>query len=326
MKNYEDMAKDVLHRIDAYESDQRAKRAKIKKIAASVTPVCTATLVGVGLWKGGVLTSHNDQLINRLSESMASEIILPESNDISTDNHSASDKNDTNIGVEPAISSSTSDQQAENEDTIIHNATEENTSEKNITDTASVDVNTSASDNSNMSASDNTINKNNEPKRVEPSVQTETPVQQTAPPVQQSDLEVQSVPNNSGDSSDLDNWWCIMVSSIEWNGITFSDNDAANVSAYTQDKYIGKVGDFNGEYSTEFNYRISPEDSVYTVKESTDVLFVVKSDPNSPYGAIVVMCSPDWSPEKYEPERLEPNYTDSNESDDNSVVFNGFCQ
>ena len=154
-------------------------------------------------------------------------------------------------------------------------------------------------------------------------MQTEAPVQQTTPPVQQTEPAAQSnpveqtVPNNGGHFM-----WCIVGSTIELNGFTYYDNDMANVSAYTRDRYLGKVGDFEGVYGgadVHSNYRIAPEDSVYAVKGTNDVLLVVKADSNSPYGAIVVMSNSNWSLEKYEPERLDPNYVDPNAS--SQVIF-----
>lgn len=55
--------------------------------------------------------------------------------------------------------------------------------------------------------------------------------------------------------------------------------------------------------------------------ETTDVLFVVKADAND-YRSIIVMCSFDWSLEKYEPERQEPGYIDPNTPDD--PLYYGF--
>ena len=110
----------------------------------------------------------------------------------------------------------------------------------------------------------------------------------------------------------------ILCSSIEWNGFTYYDNDLANVSAYTQDRYIGKVSDFVGVYSTDFKYRVSPTDNVYTVKETYDVLFVVKADLNSPYGDIIVMCNSDWSIKKYESDLLTPEHNEAHEESTNT--------
>ena len=326
MKNYEDMAKDVLHRIDEYENERKMKRAKMTKVAASVTPVCAAAVVGVGLWKGGALTPHNDQLIASTVESTASDVILSVDNDTSADKHSANNNNADRNG-EPTTSVSATDRQTATADTTIPRVTEngKNVVDGSGADNASVEANTPVSDDKSVPASDNNESTNNESQRATeaPVKQTEAPVQQTTPPVQQTEPATQSnpaeqtVPNNGGHFM-----WCIVGSTIELNGFTYYDNDMANVSAYTRDRYLGKVGDFEGVYGgadVHPSYRIAPEDSVYAVKGTNDVLLVVKADSNSPYGAIVVMSNSNWSLEKYEPERLDPNYVDPNAS--SQVIF-----
>lgn len=273
MKNYEEMARDVFQRIDEYETEKKAKRAKITKVTASVTPICAAAVVGVSLWKGGVLTPDRNQLISSTVDSTVSDsdIFLSVDNDTS-ENNSKTNEN--------------------------HNAA--------VIDTSQI-----------TSYEPQTITE-------APPVQTEVPVQPTDPVIQTEPVEQTVTPAEGGNS-----WysWCILGSRLEWNGTTYHDNDMANISAYTKDRYIGKASDFKGEYSDAFNYRISPDDSVYTVKETDTVLLVVKADSNSPYGAVIVMSSSDWSLEKYEPERLDPGYVDPNaSSDEGNVVFNGFCQ
>ena len=50
MKTYEEMARDVLHRMDEYETEQRAKRAKVRKVfpvLAAITAVVVCLPVGV---------------------------------------------------------------------------------------------------------------------------------------------------------------------------------------------------------------------------------------------------------------------------------------
>ena len=50
MKTYEEMARDVLHRMDAYEKEQRVKRAKVRKILpafAAVTALVVCLPAGV---------------------------------------------------------------------------------------------------------------------------------------------------------------------------------------------------------------------------------------------------------------------------------------
>lgn len=327
MKKHEEMIMDLHRRMDEYESERRMKRAKMTKVAASVTPVCAAAVVGVGLWKGGALTANHDQLISSTVESTTSDVILSADNDSSADKHSANPKNSTNKNGEPATSESTVDRQVATSDAAIPRTTEngENVIEDNGADNASVEENTPVADDRGALVSDNSTITNNESQRAtdSPAVQTEAHVQQTTPPVQQtepvsqSDPAEQTVPNNGGHFM-----WCIVGSTIELNGFTYYDNDMANVSAYTRDRYLGKVGDFEGVYGgadVHSNYRIAPEDSVYAVKGTNDVLLVVKADSNSPYGAIIVMSNSNWSLEKYEPERLDPNYVDPNAS--SQVIF-----
>lgn len=82
MKNYEEMAKNVLHRMDEYEEEKSAKRAKISKAAAVVTPVCAAAVVGTYLWVGGVLTADRNQLAGSIVDDRGanSETVLSEKN------------------------------------------------------------------------------------------------------------------------------------------------------------------------------------------------------------------------------------------------------
>ena len=318
MKKHEEMIMDLHRRMDEYESERRMKRAKMTKVAASVTPVCAAAVVGVGLWKGGVLTSNHDQLISSTVESTASDVTL------SADKHSDNNKNNTVRNAEPATERQT---EPETADTTIPRTTEngENVIEDSGANNASVEANTPVADDRVAPISDNSTITNDESQRAtdSPAVQTEAPIQQTTPPVQQTEPATQSnpaeqtVPNNGGHFM-----WCIVGSTIELNGFTYYDNDMANVSAYTRDRYLGKVGDFEGVYGgadVHPSYRIAPEDSVYAVKGTNDVLLVVKADSNSPYGAIVVMSNSNWSLEKYEPERLDPNYVDPNAS--SQVIF-----
>ena len=296
MKTYEEMARDVLHRMDEYEADQRAKRAKITKVAASVTPVCAAAVVGVGLWKGGALTPHNDQLISSTVESTASDVILSADNDTSADKHSANNNNADRNG-EPTTSVSATDRQTATADTTIPRATENSESvvEGSKTDNASVEANTPVADDKSAPASDNNANTNNESQRTTepPALQTEAPVQQTTPPVQQTEPATQSVPDNSENPSNGGgNMWCLFGCTIEWNGVTYNDNTEIDASAYTQDKYIGKVSDFKGEYKDSINYLIHPDDSVYTSKENPYVLLVVKAEPFPFYGSVIAMTNP----------------------------------
>ncbi|SFY11639.1 hypothetical protein [Ruminococcus sp. XPD3002] len=297
MKKREEMLRDLHRRMDEYESERRMKRAKMAKVAASVTPVCAAAVVGVGLWKGGVLTSNHDQLINSTVESTASDVIVSADNDSSADKHSANTKNTANKNGEPTTSESTADRQVATSDAAIPRTTEngENVIEDSDADNASVEANTPVADDRGALVSDNSTITNTEPQRATeaPAVQTEAPVQQTTPPVQQTEPASQSVPDNSGNPSNGgSNMWCLFRCTIEWNGVTYNDNTEINASAYTQDKYIGKVSDFKGEYKDSINYLIHPDDSVYTTKENPYVLLVVKAEPFPFYGSVIAMTNP----------------------------------
>ena len=292
MKKHEEMIMDLHRRMDEYESERRMKRAKMTKVAASVTPVCAAAVVGVGLWKGGVLTPHNDQLISSTVESTTSDVILSADNDTSADKHTANTQNTTNINGESSTPESTTDRQVATSNAAIHRTTEngENVIEDNGPDNASVEANTPVADDKSSPVSDNNENTNNESQRATeaPAVQTEAPVQQTTPPVQQTEPATQSV-SSEQTSPDIggDNMWCIFRSTIEWNGITYNDNDTVDASAYSRDRYIGKVSEFGGDHQNNCGYRVNPDDDVYTTKENAHVLIVVKAN-----GTVIAMTNP----------------------------------
>ena len=293
MKKHEEMIMDLHRRMDEYESERRMKRAKMTKVAASVTPVCAAAVVGVGLWKGGALTANHDQLISSTVESTTSDVILSADNDSSADKHSANNNNADRNG-EPTTSVSATDRQTETADTTIPRVTE---NDKNVVDgsgadNASVEANTPVSDDKSVPASDNNANTNTESQRATeaPAKQTETPMQQTTPPVQQTEPATQSAPaEQTVPDIGGENMWCIFRSTIEWNGITYNDNDTVDASAYSRDRYIGKVSEFGGNHQNNSGYRVNPDDDVYTTKENAYVLLVVKAD-----GTIIAMTNPTY--------------------------------
>lgn len=286
MKKREEMLRDLHRRMDEYESERRMKRAKMTKVAASVTPVCAAAVVGVGLWKGGALTPHNDQLISSTVESTASDVILSADNDTSADKHSANNNNADRNG-EPTTSVSATDRQTATADTTIPRVTE---NDKNVVDgsgadNASVEANTSVADDKSVPVSDNNATTNNESQRA-----TEAPIQQTTPPVQQTEHAPQIVPTETGNPSEGNHSPVEFLCKLEWNGLTFCVNDQVNATAYTRDQYIGKVSEFEGVYSDAYGYPVNPADSVYTTTENVYVLLVIKAD-----GTIIAMTSPAYS-------------------------------
>lgn len=139
MRKREEMLRDLHRRMDKYESDIRMKRAKVTKVAASVTPVCAVAIVGVGLWKGGILTPHSDQLISNTVDSTTSDVILSANKDASADKNTNNNKNG-----ESATSAVTADRQATTLNATIPPATEIATEDSN---TNKVSVEADAPDN-----------------------------------------------------------------------------------------------------------------------------------------------------------------------------------
>ena len=74
-----------------------------------------------------------------------------------------------------------------------------------------------------------------------------------------------------------ENGLCQFLSDVQWEqGIYFVRDSAA--SRYTKERYIGKVRTLNGSYGDPLHYQLSPDDDLYTVKETTEVLLAVKAD------------------------------------------------
>ena len=67
MKNYNEMADDVIRRIGEYEVKQKHRRQNIAKIVSTVSVGCLAVLIGVGIWNAGtdegdITESKNDAI------------------------------------------------------------------------------------------------------------------------------------------------------------------------------------------------------------------------------------------------------------------------
>ena len=52
MKNYNEMANDVLRRIGEHENQQRIRRKVMKKVLIPICCFCFVALLGIGLWQG----------------------------------------------------------------------------------------------------------------------------------------------------------------------------------------------------------------------------------------------------------------------------------
>ena len=52
MKNYNEMANDVLRRIGEHENNQRNRRKNMKKVILPICCFCLMAILGIGLWQG----------------------------------------------------------------------------------------------------------------------------------------------------------------------------------------------------------------------------------------------------------------------------------
>ncbi len=71
------------------------------------------------------------------------------------------------------------------------------------------------------------------------------------------------------------------VFSLDYCDTTYFINDAVNTSEFTKDNCIGKVCDYNVYSVWATYYDINLDDCVYSVKESKNILLVLKNDGTS---------------------------------------------
>ena len=71
-EKYDNSIGDPRRQTDAADTARKKKRAKTAKVAALIAYVCAAAVIGLGLWKGGVMTSDRDRPINSSMEAISS--------------------------------------------------------------------------------------------------------------------------------------------------------------------------------------------------------------------------------------------------------------
>lgn len=292
MKTYDEMKENVFHRIEDTEAEKKRKRKIYTRTAAAVAPLCAAGAAVFTLWGGGAFgkgtESEGVKSFNAIAgvESFGSSYAASFSETSTVvDTKVAVSRTDSpeNTTTEKAEGTSDSEVESDNGDHTEEKSAEE---EKTTAESATAPRATTAER--------NVITNSNDVPTATTAV--ETP---TAPPA---------------------NLWCIFVSSISYNGTDYRDS-TVNTSAFTQDRYIGRVSDFAGSYGDTGNYRINPGDSVYTVKETPDLLLVVKADSSSVYGSVIPMCSSSFSGDSYGYGSLVPNLQFP-DSGDQPEVFN----
>ncbi|MBR1432425.1 hypothetical protein [Ruminococcus sp.] len=272
MKTYDEMKENVFRRIEDIEAEKKRKRKIYTRTAAAVAPLCAAGAAVFTLWGGGAFGKGTDavEVLSLGTVAEAESRTAAVSESIMTvRTHTTLLKTDSTAKTVTEKAEATSVHEVQPD-------TEEKSDEEEMTTAESTTAPRATTGERNVITNSNDV----------PTATTavETP---TAPPA---------------------NLWCISVSSISYNGTDYHDS-TVNISAFTQDRYIGRVSDFAGSYGDTVNYRINSGDSVYTVKETPDLLLVVKADSSSIYGSVIPMCSSSFSGDSYGYGSLVPNLT-----------------
>lgn len=86
MKNYNEMANDVLHRIGEYENKQRQKRNTLTRIGSIAACFCLAVIVGITAWGGDFLPTAPTQTTENENNSKTTIEHTDNSNDTDKEN------------------------------------------------------------------------------------------------------------------------------------------------------------------------------------------------------------------------------------------------
>lgn len=77
MKTYEQMANDALRRIEEYETERRERRKVVARVAVPVFSFCLVALLGLGLWKSGILGNDKVPVIDDGGQGQQTETADP---------------------------------------------------------------------------------------------------------------------------------------------------------------------------------------------------------------------------------------------------------
>lgn len=247
MKKYEDMAREVLHRINEYEAEKEMKRAKVTKVVASVTPVCAAAVVGVGLWKLSVPDKPNNHIIGKIDDT---SIIFTDN--ISTEKSSTTVRNNT-TGTNKPVSTTTTGIPV-----ITIDNTKENTYEKDV-------VSADETDTDDITHTEITA------VPTESIVTTKQPTVTNATHTEEQTFVTTTEPNGGSNGGNGNVFGGDALGSVIIDGIyylqSFSDQ-----TVYTPEEYLGNGGDFKGCYQGDTSI------SFYKAKENEDIVIVMFYD------------------------------------------------
>ena len=85
MKTYEQMAHDALKRIDEYEGRKLERKKTVTRIAVPAMSFCLVALIGLGMWKSGLLKKQSVPIVD--------------ANEPGTQTESTDSKDGTDIGL-----------------------------------------------------------------------------------------------------------------------------------------------------------------------------------------------------------------------------------
>ncbi len=84
MKNYNEMANDVLRRIGEHETEQRNRRKVMKKVIIPICSLCLVAILGIGLWQGDFFSKTPPSLLDDSSITGEQNYIEPETSNQSS--------------------------------------------------------------------------------------------------------------------------------------------------------------------------------------------------------------------------------------------------
>ena len=270
MKSYEDMARDVLSRINEYEAERKRKRVKNTKIIASVTPVCAAAVIGILVLKSGISIPTYEPGSNIVSE------VSVTGQTTSVDSTS----------IEKAIGTSTSEVVASVSKTTKSNHTEINTvkTTENSETNESSEINTTETEHTDNKHDNNdvdTTSSNAQPVNTDmpvvteitfTEVQTTVTVHENTTVISQNTTEIDFGGSHNNDGGNFENGGGgDRLGTVTINGIFYMQT-TTDTTIYTPDIYLGNGGDFKGYYQGDTSIRF------YTAKENDEIVIVVFFD------------------------------------------------
>ncbi len=252
MKTYEEMAQNVLTRIEEYEIEKQNKHQKIRKAAIMSVPLCMAVIAAAGVFRLGIIGNNNKVPVTEPEKSVVSSVSENEIKDDSSSNDSSVSYKENTVS-EFASSEKKSSSQETNSNQKTESTAADNTPHD---DTGGESISTSEEDDA-SSAAECTPNH-------ESGNDTETASSQT---VSTADEEDNTAPEHSFE------YVHDALGMMYYNGVIYMQFSVYD-DGFTLDKNIGAASDFDGYYK----YIKDVTGEVYTVKESPDVLIVKLSN------------------------------------------------